>query len=90
MPVRLRLICLRDACRYPTLSDKRATPISTTPLSLTVTDFHYLLLYADRLVAVGRLNEQVVYEELLPRVRRWPLGVDVAANSRAHPCALGG
>lgn len=38
------------------------------PLSIGLTEFHFILLYHDRVVAVGNLNEQVTYEELLPLV----------------------
>ena len=83
---------MRRARSYPTLSDKRVSPPSQVPLSITVTDFHYLLLYPDRLLAISRLNEQVTYEELLPRVR-WPYARDamrgiVAANAVQTLCRL--
>jgi len=77
---------LRDARRYPTLSDKRVSPPSQVPLSITVTDFHYLLLYPDRLLAISRLNEQVTYEELLPRVR-WP-AVRARVQCRVAPSPM--
>ena len=45
----------------PTLSPE-------VPLSIGLTEFHFILLYHDRVVAVGNLDERVTYEELLPLV----------------------
>jgi len=50
---------------FPTTS----SPSTQTPISMTVTQYHYLLLYSDRVCAVGRLDERLVWEERLPLVR---------------------
>ncbi|KAI0286980.1 Pep3/Vps18/deep orange family-domain-containing protein [Russula aff. rugulosa BPL654] len=36
------------------------------PISMTLTDFHLVLLYSDRIAAISLLNESLVHEELLP------------------------
>ena len=36
---------------------------------MALTEFHFLLLYRDRVLGVSNLNEQLAYEELLPLVR---------------------
>jgi vacuolar protein sorting-associated protein 18 len=42
----------------------------SVPLSILITDFHFLLLYPDRVCAVSSLDEKLVYEELLALVGR--------------------
>ncbi|WVN85777.1 uncharacterized protein L203_100928 [Cryptococcus depauperatus CBS 7841] len=37
-----------------------------TPISVTITPWHWLLLYADKVVAVSREDEKIVWEERLP------------------------
>ncbi|KZT41330.1 hypothetical protein SISSUDRAFT_1042912 [Sistotremastrum suecicum HHB10207 ss-3] len=56
---------------FPTLSPTDDTPpqsptTTPVPLSIAVTEFHFILLYYDRVVAVSRLDERVTHEELLP------------------------
>lgn len=41
------------------------------PLSMIFTEFHFVLLYRDRVMAVSILNEQVVYEDILPLVSNY-------------------
>ncbi|KAI0002078.1 Pep3/Vps18/deep orange family-domain-containing protein [Russula vinacea] len=36
------------------------------PISMTLTGFHIVLLYSDRIAAISLLDESLVYEELLP------------------------
>lgn len=36
---------------------------------MALTEFHFLLLYRDRVLGISNLNEQLAYEELLPLVR---------------------
>lgn len=38
-------------------------PNSSHPINILITEFHFLLLYSDKLQAISRLNEEVVYEE---------------------------
>jgi hypothetical protein len=38
------------------------------PMSTTLTEFHFILLYKDRVVGVCALDEKLVYEESLPLV----------------------
>lgn len=35
------------------------------PLSMSLTEFHYVLLYKDRITAVSNLNDEIAYEESL-------------------------
>ncbi|KAL1762015.1 Pep3/Vps18/deep orange family-domain-containing protein [Schizophyllum commune] len=50
---------------YPTFSD---TPPGQTdvPLSMAVTEFHFVLLYKDRIAAICSLDERLAYEEVMP------------------------
>lgn len=41
---------------------------AATPMSMALTEFHFLLLYGDRVLGISNLNEQLAYEELLPLV----------------------
>ena len=52
---------------YPTFSD---TPPGQTdvPLSMAVTEFHFVLLYKDRIAAICSLDERLAYEEVMPVV----------------------
>lgn len=53
----------------PSLSPTRRTPeLGGPPASISLTEFHFILLYKDRVVALSSLNEQMAYEELLPMV----------------------
>ena len=50
------------------------TPVSTpsggpsVPISIAITQWHWLLLYAEKVVAISRETEKVVWEEALPLV----------------------
>lgn len=46
-----------------------ALPVSLIPLSFIPTEYHYLILYADRVVAVSRLDGGLVWEAAIPLVR---------------------
>ncbi|KAH9944117.1 Pep3/Vps18/deep orange family-domain-containing protein [Epithele typhae] len=51
----------------PSMSPSRQNiGASTIPMSMSLTGFHFLLLYRDRVVGISNLNEQLAYEELLP------------------------
>lgn len=53
----------------PSLSPSRRTPeLGGTPASISLTEFHFILLYKDRVIAMSGLNEQITYEEALPLV----------------------
>ncbi|KAK2461658.1 hypothetical protein APHAL10511_006121 [Amanita phalloides] len=49
---------------YPPLQDAPTT--HTTPISMALTEFHFILLYKDRVIGICNLNDRVVYEEGLP------------------------
>lgn len=54
----------------PSMSPSRNAVVpSNIPLSMVYTEFHFVFLYRDRVVAVSTLNEQVTYEDILPLVR---------------------
>ncbi|KAK9761063.1 tethering complex subunit [Basidiobolus ranarum] len=36
------------------------------PISIAITEFHFILLYDDRIRAVCQLNDEVVYEDVIP------------------------
>jgi hypothetical protein len=50
---------------YPVLSGRDASEI---PLSLSLTEFHIVLLYKDRITAICVLDDKTTYEETLPTV----------------------
>jgi hypothetical protein len=50
---------------YPALTGLGAGDL---PLSLALTEFHFLILYKDRIVGICSLNDHVAYEEQLPVV----------------------
>ncbi|CDS81881.1 related to DigA protein [Sporisorium scitamineum] len=41
-------------------------PITEIPLSIALTEFHFVLLYQDRVMAISSLDDQVIFEEALP------------------------
>jgi len=41
---------------------------SNIPISISLTEFHFVLLFKDRVVAICNLNDALTYEELLPLV----------------------
>ena len=65
---------MADSHLLPHPSDKnpksRGGPAG--PVSLALTEFHFLLLCEDRLLAISTLNNQVVFEESLGRVPYLP------------------
>ncbi|OBZ78740.1 Vacuolar protein sorting-associated protein 18 [Grifola frondosa] len=50
----------------PSISPSRRAASAETPISMALTEFHFVLLYRDRVLGVSSLNEQLAYEELLP------------------------
>lgn len=56
---------------YPTITTSpsgAALGSPLLPLSMALTEFHFVLLYRDRVVGLSNLNEQLAYEEMLPLV----------------------
>ncbi|KII93824.1 hypothetical protein PLICRDRAFT_49843 [Plicaturopsis crispa FD-325 SS-3] len=57
---------------YPILSptssspDRGASTTAEAPVSIALTEFHFLLLYKDRITGVCILDEKLAYEESLP------------------------
>jgi hypothetical protein len=41
---------------------------SDVPISITLTEFHFVVVYKDRVVAVSSLDEKLAYEETIPLV----------------------
>lgn len=52
---------------------------STFPLAVLVTEFHFVLLFAERIVGISRLTERIVWEE----------GLNLVSSSqyRLHLCS---
>ena len=48
---------------------------------MSLTEFHFVLLYKDRIVGVCNLNDALVYEELLPLVSGYDEHVLAPSNS---------
>lgn len=42
--------------------------VAEIPLSIGLTEFHFLLLYRDRVMGISSLDDRVVFEEVLPLV----------------------
>ncbi|KAI7887643.1 Pep3/Vps18/deep orange family-domain-containing protein [Mucor mucedo] len=40
--------------------------VTDIPISIVITEFHYILLYQDYVRAVCRLNDKIVFEEIIP------------------------
>jgi hypothetical protein len=40
--------------------------VAEIPLSIALTEFHFLLLYRDRIMGISSLDDRVVFEEVLP------------------------
>lgn len=57
-------------CRYPATpsDDDSGKLVTEIPISVALTEFHFILLYKDRVRAICQLNDQIVYEEMLPVV----------------------
>lgn len=55
-------------------------PAHPTPIAFELTDYHVLLLYADRVVAVSRLTHATVYEQ--------PLTDDPASSTGSAPLGM--
>jgi hypothetical protein len=53
---------------YP--AEAKESPNANAPLSLILTEFHFLLLNRKRLFAVNRLSEEIVYDQPFPSVRQ--------------------
>ncbi|KAI5123557.1 hypothetical protein M0805_003376 [Coniferiporia weirii] len=52
---------------YPVFDVLAGNPSgSQNPLSISLTEFHFVLLYKDRVAGVCNLNDSLVYEEALP------------------------
>ncbi|OCH96211.1 hypothetical protein OBBRIDRAFT_744298 [Obba rivulosa] len=54
---------------YPATSTSSTSPSVTSgevPISMALTEFHFILLYSDRVMAVSSLNDHLTYEEGLP------------------------
>ncbi|KAF8953441.1 hypothetical protein CPC16_003759 [Podila verticillata] len=43
-----------------------STAVSEIPIAIALTEFHFILLYKERIRAVNQLNDQIVFDELIP------------------------
>jgi hypothetical protein len=55
---------------YPSFpaSGSQGVELQDAPVSMALTEFHFVLLYKDRLAGVSTLDEKLAYEEILPLV----------------------
>ena len=78
----------------PSLSPTRREAASAAaPMSISLTEFHFLLLYRDRVLGISNLNEQLAYEELLPLVgvpSDGPKSFNVLKSSYRNPMSTYG
>ncbi|TCD69964.1 hypothetical protein EIP91_005553 [Steccherinum ochraceum] len=54
---------------YPSFGESSSPPSnpqSGPPASMALTEFHFVLLYRDRVIGISTLNEELVYEDILP------------------------
>ncbi|RCH94208.1 hypothetical protein CU098_004601, partial [Rhizopus stolonifer] len=54
--------------QYPATpsDDESGQLVTEIPISVALTEFHFVLLYQDRVRAICQLNDQIVYEEMIP------------------------
>ncbi|KAI9491455.1 Pep3/Vps18/deep orange family-domain-containing protein [Zychaea mexicana] len=54
--------------QYPATpsEDESSRFVTEIPISVAITEFHFILLYKDRIRAVCQLNDQIIYEEMIP------------------------
>lgn len=66
---------------YPSLPSSSSSPggheDTVIPASIALTEFHFILLYKDRIAAVCNLDEKMTYEEQLPMVNHFFLVIRV-------------
>lgn len=55
-----------------------AYPDNKTPISIGMTQFHFLLLYSDRIMALSRLNQKLVYNQMIPKKRTASINAQAA------------
>lgn len=53
---------------YPAFKSSSRDTSGGMPVSIGLTEFHFLLLYKNRLAAVCNLNDELDFEQLLPLV----------------------
>lgn len=52
----------------PASPGRDATATTEIPTSIALTQFHFILLYRDQVVAICNLDEKMTYEEVIPLV----------------------
>ena len=60
-------------------------PVAEIPLSISLTQFHFLLLYRDRIMGISSLDDRLVYEEGLP-LKPGERVISTAFDSSRHTC----
>ncbi|CAB4425152.1 unnamed protein product [Rhizophagus irregularis] len=51
---------------YPSTANNDSTAVAEFPLSSALTEFHFILLYKERVKAICQLNDQVVFDDVIP------------------------
>jgi len=59
---------------YPSFGAS-SSEIPEAPLSLSLTEFHFILLYKNRIVGICNLDDKITYEETLPIVSIMKLSI---------------
>ncbi|KAG0051168.1 hypothetical protein BGZ83_004029 [Gryganskiella cystojenkinii] len=55
-----------------------STAVSEIPIAIALTEFHFILLYKERIRAVNQLNNQIVFDEVIPvKARDEVIGMSV-------------
>ncbi|KAG0294707.1 hypothetical protein BGZ96_000616 [Linnemannia gamsii] len=55
-----------------------SSAVSEIPIAIALTEFHFILLYKERIRAVNQLNDQIVFDELIPlKAREEVIGMSV-------------
>jgi len=58
---------------YPPLSSSGSAatqPHREVPISILLTEFHFILLYSDRIIGICTLNGKQTYEDIIPLVSK--------------------
>ncbi|PWZ03605.1 hypothetical protein BCV70DRAFT_170440 [Testicularia cyperi] len=73
----------RDSTANGNGNDDGHSAITEIPLSIALTEFHFVLLYHDRVMAISTLSDSLIFEEALPlRPKERVLGTAVDASKR--------
>ncbi|CAO1621017.1 unnamed protein product [Parajaminaea phylloscopi] len=66
-------------------SDTARNTVAEVPLGIALTDFHFVLLYANRILCISSLDDRVVFDELLPlKAHEQVIGVAIDTRQKTY------